>query len=77
MSKMMDKLTGSPKAALKKAYQKAENKVLAAEGRRSIARKTAIAKAVTKKAAKTGLLAGALMATAVVVGEIRKRRLPK
>ena len=76
MSKMMDKLTGSPKAALKKAYQKA-HKVLVAEGRRSIARKTAIAKAVTKKAAKTGLLAGALMATAVVVSEIRKRRPPK
>lgn len=77
MSKLLETIAGAPKAALKKAYRKVETRVLAAEGRRSIERKTAVAKAVTKKAAKTGLLAGALVATAVVVREIRKRRVPR
>ena len=57
MSKLMDRLTGAPRAALRKAYSKAETEVLAAEGRRSLERKKAVAKAVTKKAAKAGPLA--------------------
>ena len=54
--------------------EEAELHILAAEGRRSIATKIERAKRVTKKALKAGAIAGAVVATAVVVREIRKRR---
>ena len=75
MSKLMDKLTRAP-TALKKAYKKLETEALAAEGRRSLEKKKAVARAVTKRAAKAALMAGAMAAASVVVREIRKRGAP-
>ncbi len=51
-----------------------ENRVLAAEGRRALRTKVATAKKVTKKAIKTGAIAGVVVAAAVVVREAKKRR---
>lgn len=76
MPRLYEKLAKAPKKALKKAWKDAETRALAAEGRRSLERKTAVVKAVTKKAAKTGLMIGALAAVAVVAKEVRKRRIP-
>lgn len=51
-----------------------ENRVLAGEGRRSVRAKVATAKKVTKKALKTGAIAGVVVAAAVIVRETKKRR---
>lgn len=49
------------------------DRILAAEGRRSVRRKARVAAAVVKKAAKRGLTIGVLTAAAVVAREVRKR----
>lgn len=49
-------------------------KLLAAEGRKSIRKKVRTTAKVGRKAAKTGAIVGALAAAAVVVREVRKRR---
>jgi hypothetical protein len=51
-----------------------KTKVLVAEGRKSVQRKARAVSKVTRKAVKTGAIAGAVVAAAVVVREIRKRR---
>lgn len=51
-----------------------ENRVLAAEGRRAVRAKVATAKKVTKKALKTGAIAGVVVAAAVIVREAKKSR---
>lgn len=51
-----------------------ENRALAAEGRRAIRARVATAKKVTKKALKSGAIAGVVVAAAVVVREAKKRR---
>jgi hypothetical protein len=62
------------RCAAGKKVEEVELRVLAHEGRRSIREKVAIAKRVTKKAVKAGLVAGAVVATAVVLRERKKRR---
>jgi hypothetical protein len=74
MGKLMKKLTGRGKDTARKAYEKAETKILVAEGRRSVRAKVRTVKKVTRKAIKTGLITGALAAAGVVAREIRKRR---
>lgn len=76
MATLIGKVARGSKKAVTKAWKEAETRVLAAEGRRSLEKKTAVARAVTKKAAKTGLMVGALAAAAVVAREVRKRRVP-
>lgn len=49
-------------------------KLLAAEGRKSVRKKVRTTAKVSRKAAKTGAIVGVLTAAAVVVHEIRKRR---
>lgn len=49
-------------------------KLLAAEGRKSVRKKVRATAKVGRKAAKTGAIVGVLTAAAVVVREIRKRR---
>lgn len=49
-------------------------KLLAAEGRKSVRKKVRTTVKVGRKAAKTGAIVGVLAAAAVVVREIRKRR---
>lgn len=51
-----------------------ENRVLAAEGRRSIKAKVRAAGKVAGKAIKAGLIAGGVVATVVVRREVGKRR---
>lgn len=74
MAKYTDEVARKTKAAAKKAYEKVETKILVAEGRKSVQRKARAVSKVSKKAVKTGALVGAVVAAAVVVREIRKRR---
>jgi hypothetical protein len=74
MAKLGRKLAQRGKDAARDAYEKLENKVLVAEGRKSIRGKVRTVKKVTRKAVKTGLITGALAAVSVVAREIRKRR---
>lgn len=70
----MPKLTGRAGRAAGRTVKEVENRILAAEGRKSIKAKVATVKRVTKKALKAGAIAGALVATAVVMRERKKRR---
>lgn len=70
MAKLTDKVT---RAAGRKVKE-VETRILAAEGRKSIKAKIANVKRVTKKALKAGAIAGAIVATAVVMRERKKRR---
>jgi hypothetical protein len=74
MSKLTKKLIEKGKDAAGNAYRKVETKVLVAEGRKSVRAKVRTAGKVSRKAAKTGMIVGALAAAGVVVHEIRKRR---
>ena len=69
------KLAKKSRSAARKIYDKVETKVMAAEGRRSVRAKARSAGKVGKKAAKVGLLVGALAALEVVLQEIAKRRI--
>jgi hypothetical protein len=74
MGDLTKKLTGKGRAAAEKAYRKVENRILVAEGRKAVKGKVRTVAKVSKKAAKTGLIVGALAAVGVVAREIRKRR---
>jgi hypothetical protein len=74
MAKLTNLVAEATRKATKRAYGKIETEVLVTEGRRSIERKARVVAKVTKKAVKTGAVAGALVAAAVVVREIKKRR---
>lgn len=74
MSKLTRKLVAKGQDAAEKAYRKVETKVLVAEGRKSVRAKVRTVGKVSKKAAKTGMIVGALAAAGVVVREIRKRK---
>ncbi len=70
----MSELTRRIGRATKRAIEDAETRVLAHEGRKSLKSKVARVKRVTKKALKTGAIAGAVVATAVVMRERKRRR---
>lgn len=70
----MPKLSDRVGRAAGRKVKEVENRILAAEGRKSIRAKVATVKRVTKKALKAGAIAGALVATAVVMRERKKRR---
>jgi hypothetical protein len=74
MPKVIETLSRGTVRPARKLYDKLEAKILIAEGRRSVRRKTRVISAVAKKAAKAGLAAGVLTAAAVVTRELRKRR---
>lgn len=74
MGKLTKKMVAKGKDAAESAYRKVETKVLVAEGRKSVRAKVRTVGKVSKKAAKTGLIVGALAAAGVVVREIRKRK---
>jgi hypothetical protein len=74
MGKLTRKLIARGKAAAEKAYEKVETRILVAEGRKAVRGKARSAARVSRKAAKAGLIAGAMTAAGVVVREIRKRR---
>jgi hypothetical protein len=70
----MPKLADRVGRAAGRKVKEVENRILAAEGRKSIKAKVANAKRVTAKALKAGAIAGAVVATAVVMRERKKRR---
>lgn len=70
----MAKLTDKVARAAGRKVKEVETRILAAEGRKSIKAKVANVKRVTKKALKAGAIAGAIVATAVVMRERKKRR---
>jgi len=70
----MPKLADRVGRATKSKVKEVETRILAAEGRKSIKAKVANVKRVTKKALKAGAIAGAIVATAVVMRERKKRR---
>jgi hypothetical protein len=74
MSKLTKKLVAKGQEAAEKAYRKVETRVLVAEGKKSIRAKTRTVGKVSRKAAKTGMIVGALAAAGVVYREIRKRK---
>lgn len=61
-------------ARVKTKAAEVETRVLVDEGRRSLRAKAATVKRVTRKALKAGLVTGAATVAAVVVHEVRKRR---
>jgi hypothetical protein len=67
------KLADKGSRSAKKALKNLETKVMAIEGRRSVRSKARKARRVSKKAATTGLIIGALAALQVIVGELVKR----
>jgi hypothetical protein len=74
MGRLTRKLVGKGKDAARKVYENVETRVLVAEGRKAVRTKVRTAAKVGRKAAKAGLLVGALTAATVVVREVRKRR---
>ena len=74
MGKIAKKILMKGKDAARGVYEKVETRVLVAEGRKAVKGKARTVAKVSQKAAKTGLIVGALAAAGVVVREIRKRR---
>jgi len=70
----MPKTTNRIKRAAGRAIEEVETRVLVQEGRKSFAAKVARVKRVTRKALKAGAIAGAVVATAVVMRERKKRK---
>ena len=70
----MPKLTTRLGRATKRAVDAIETQLLVNEGRKSVQAKVARVKRTTKKALKAGAIAGALVATALVMRDNRKRR---
>jgi hypothetical protein len=74
MTKLTGRLIARARDAAKNAYEKVETRVLVAEGRKAVKHKAKTAARVSRKAAKTGAVVGALTAAGVVAHEFRKRR---
>jgi hypothetical protein len=74
MNKLTRKVVKRGRDAARDAYQRVETRVLVAEGRKAVRNKTNAVVKVSRKAAKTGLVVGALTAAGVVLREVRKRR---
>ena len=74
MASLMKKLSKKGKSTARKAYDKAETEVMAAVGRKAVRGKVKSATALGKKAAKAGLVAGAMAAASVVLSGVRKRK---
>ena len=74
MTKAAKRFKRKNRGPVRKAYEKVETRVMAAAGRRAVRKKTEAVAEVGKKAAKAGLVVGAVAATAVAAREIVKRR---
>ena len=73
MTRITRRIVTGAKDAARDAYERVETKVLVAEGRKAVRNKTNAVVKVSRKAAKTGVVVGAIAAAGVVVHEIRKR----
>jgi hypothetical protein len=69
-----DKLAGKAVRAAGRAVGDLEGRILAAEGRRSLKAKAHTVGKVARKALKSGLIAGGIVAAVVVKREVGKRR---
>lgn len=74
MTRLTEKLATKGRKAAKKAFEKIETKVYLWQGRKVVGRKVETTARVSKKAAKAGLIAGALAAAGVVRREVMKGR---
>ena len=74
MNKLTRKVVKRGKDAARDAYERVETKVLVAEGRKAVRNKANAVVKVSRRAAKTGVVVGAIAAAGVVVREVRKRR---
>jgi hypothetical protein len=74
MAKVLTRLAAKGKDAARKAYENVETRILVAEGRKAVREKAQTVGKVSRKAAKTGLIVGAIAAAGVVMREVRKRR---
>jgi hypothetical protein len=74
MPKLLRKIGAKGRDAGRKAYEKIETRILVAEGRKAVREKAHTVAKVSRKAARTGLLVGAMTAAGVVLREIKKRR---
>jgi hypothetical protein len=71
---IIKQLTARGKLAARRAAKRIETRILVAQGRKAVRGKVRAVGTVSRKAAKTGLVTGAIAATTVMVREIRKRR---
>lgn len=74
MPRLLRKIGTKGRKAARKAYEKVETRILVAEGRKAVREKAHTVGKVSRKAARTGLLVGAMAAAGVVLREIKKRR---
>lgn len=74
MSKLTERIAAKGAETARKAYESVETRILVAEGRKSVRNKARTVAKVSRKAAKTGLIVGALAAAGVVVREVRRRK---
>jgi NADH:ubiquinone oxidoreductase subunit D len=74
MTRLTGRLIAAARDAARNAYEKVETRVLVAQGRKAVKHKAKTVTKVSRKAAKTGAMVGALTAAGVVAHEIRKRR---
>jgi hypothetical protein len=74
MARTMEKLAKRAGKAVRKAYEGAETKFLVAQGRKAVGAKVRKVGRVSRKAARTGAIAGTIAAAAVIVREVRKAR---
>ncbi|MFI5211049.1 MAG: hypothetical protein ACHQ2E_11435 [Gemmatimonadales bacterium] len=74
MARLTRRLIAQARDAARNAYEKVETRVLVAEGRKAVKHKAATVAKVSRKAARTGAVVGALTAAGVVAHEIRIRR---
>lgn len=70
----MPRFTRRLARAAGRVVEEAETRLLVAEGRKSVRAKVARVKKTAKKALKAGVIVGAVVATAVVMRDRRKRR---
>jgi hypothetical protein len=74
MPRVLARLAAKGRNAAHKAYEKIETRVLVAQGRKAVRAKAQAVGKVSRKAARTGLIVGALTAAGVVLREVRKGR---
>jgi hypothetical protein len=77
MPRVLARLAAKGKGAAHKAYEKVETRILVAQGRKAVREKAQTVGKVSRKAARTGLIVGALTAAGVVIREVRRRRRQK
>lgn len=76
MAKFTKRAVRKKRGAVRRTYDKAEAKLMAAVGRRAVRIGRTTAKEITRKALKAAALAASLAAAKVVLDEIRSRRRP-